>query len=193
MGASAPRVVVIGTSLGGMRALQLVLGGLANDFPLPVAVVQHRGTETAQSQLAPLLQLYSALPISEAEDKQPFQGGRVYLAPPDYHLLVGDGRLALSVDERVQHARPSIDVLFESAADTYREGVQAVVLTGASADGALGAQRVKRHGGTVVAQDPKTAEAPAMPRAAIAAGAVDCVLPLPEIAAYLNVTAQGPR
>jgi two-component system chemotaxis response regulator CheB len=188
-----PQLVVIGTSLGGMRALQTVLGGLRYDFPSAVAVVQHRGVDATPSQLAPLLQLHCALPLAEAEDKLPLVGGRVYLAPSDYHLLVDQGRFALSVDERVLHARPSIDVLFESAADAYRERVLAVLLTGASADGAQGARRVKKQGGTVVAQDPATAEAPTMPKAAIAAGVVDSVLPLDEIAPFLNLTAQGVR
>jgi two-component system, chemotaxis family, protein-glutamate methylesterase/glutaminase len=183
---ASPRLVVVGTSLGGMRALQTVLGGLTFDFPLPVAVVQHRGADVTPSQMAPLLQLHSALPVAEAEDKQTFQAGHIYLAPSDYHLLVDAGKFALTVDERVQHARPSIDVLFESAADAYREAVLAVVLTGASADGAQGALRIKRRGGTVVAQDPLTAEAPTMPQAAITAGAVDRVLLLAEIAPYLN-------
>ena len=163
--------------------------GLAADFPLPIVIVQHRGADWdgQQSQLTRLLQLHCALPVVEANDKEPLTGGRVYLAPPDYHLLVDAGRLALSVDERVQHARPSVDVLFESAADSYREGVLGVVLTGASGDGAHGAACIKRRGGNVVAQDPRDAEAPTMPEAAIAAGAVDRVLPLGEIAAFLNV------
>ena len=183
------RVVVVGCSLGGMRALEVVLGGLQPDFPLPIAIVQHRGAEWEgqQSQLARLLQLHCALPIAEAGDKDPLVGGRIYLAPPDYHLLVDDGMLALSVDARVYHARPSVDVLFESAAEAYRDGVLGVLLTGASADGTAGAQRIKQHGGTVVAQDPKGAESPIMPGAAISAGAVDRVLPLDEIAPYLNV------
>lgn len=183
------RVVVVGCSLGGMRALEIVLGGLQPDFPLPIAIVQHRGAEWEgqQSQLARLLQRHSALPIGEAGDKDPLVGGHVYLAPPDYHLLVDDGLLALSVDARVYHARPSVDVLFESAAEAYREGVLGVLLTGASADGTAGAQRIKQRGGTVVAQDPKSAESPIMPGAAISAGAVDRVLPLDEIAPYLNV------
>lgn len=183
------RVVVVGCSLGGMRALEIVLGGLQPDFPLPIAIVQHRGAEWEgqQSQLARLLQLHCALPIGEAGDKDPLVGGRVYLAPPDYHLLVDDGMLALSVDARVYHARPSVDVLFESAAEAYRDGVLGVLLTGASADGTAGAQRIKQRGGTVVAQDPKSAESPIMPGAAISAGAVDHVLPLDEIAPYLNV------
>lgn len=186
MTARKAEIVVVGTSLGGMHALQTVLGGLTFDFPLPVAVVQHRAAEAGHSHLARLLQLHCALPVSDADDKQRFAAGCVYLAPPDYHLLVDVGHFVLSVDERVQHARPSIDVLFESAADSYGDGVLAVVLTGASADGADGARRVRRRGGQVVAQDPATAEAGTMPGAAIAAGVVDRVLPLGEIAAFLN-------
>jgi two-component system chemotaxis response regulator CheB len=188
-GGGAPaRIVVIGTSLGGLHALEVLLGGFAIDFPLPIAVVQHRGVDAeARSLLTSLLQLGCVLPVVEADDKQPLQGGRVYFGPPDYHLLVERGQLALSTDARVCHARPSIDVLFESAADAYGDGVIAVVLTGASADGAAGATRVRERGGTVVAQDPRGAEAPAMPAAAIATGAVHHVLPLDEIAPFLHV------
>jgi two-component system chemotaxis response regulator CheB len=186
--AAPVKLVVIGTSLGGMRALETILHGLMPDFPLPIAIVQHRGVDAEpQSQLSGLLQLHCVLPLCEANDKDALIGGRVFLAPPDYHLLVDDGRFALSIDERVQYARPSIDVLFESAADSYREGVLGVILTGASADGAQGARSIKRRGGSVIAQDPRTAEAPAMPAAAIAAGAVDRILPLAEIAPFLNL------
>jgi two-component system chemotaxis response regulator CheB len=188
------RLVVMGTSLGGMQALEVVLRELMPDFPLPIAVVQHRGVDaTVQSELTRLLQLHCALPIVEAGDKDPIRGGTVYLAPPDYHLLVDRGRFALSIDARVCHARPSIDVLFESAADSLRQALLAVVLTGASADGTAGARRVKERGGVVVAQDPRTAESAVMPQAAINAGVVDRVLPLPEIAAYLNVASVNHR
>jgi two-component system chemotaxis response regulator CheB len=184
------RIVVVGTSLGGMRAIETILRGLVADFPLPIAIVQHRGVDLdPQSQLTRLLQLHCALPVCEANDKDLLTGGRVYVAPADYHLLIDEGRFALSIDDRVSYARPSIDVLFESAADSYREGVLGCVLTGASADGAYGATCIKRRGGSVVAQDPATAEAPLMPQAAITAGAVDRVLPLGEIAAFLNLAA----
>lgn len=186
------KLVVVGTSLGGLNALEAVLRGLPADFPVPMAVVQHRGVEI-EAMLVPLLQRHSALPVSEANDKEPLVGGHVYVAPPDYHLLVDGGRMALSTDERVLHARPSIDVLFESAADSYREAVLGVVLTGASSDGTNGAMRIKRLGGRVVAQDPATAEAPLMPRAVIDAGAADRVLPLDEIAPFLNVMVQDWR
>jgi two-component system chemotaxis response regulator CheB len=187
-----PELVVVGTSMGGLAALTTVLRALGTDFPLPVVVVQHRGTEP-DSRMATLLQQHCALPVSEANDKEPLTAGHVYLAPADYHLLVDAGCLALSTEGRVLHARPSIDVLFESAADSYREGVLAVVLTGASTDGTKGAAKVRRRGGRVVAQDPETAEAPLMPRAVIDAGAADTVLPLREIGAYLNAVVVGYR
>jgi two-component system chemotaxis response regulator CheB len=181
-------MVVVGTSLGGMSALEIILRELMPDFPLPIAVVQHRGIDpAAQSELASLLQMHSAVPIVEAGDKDPIRGGTVYLAPSDYHLLVDGDRFALSIDARVCHARPAIDVLFESAADSYGAALLALLLTGASADGTAGAQRVKERGGVVVAQDPKTAESAVMPQSAIRAGVVDRVMPLKEIAAYLNV------
>src|SRR5579863_8586893 len=163
-------MIVVGTSLGGLHALETLLHGLPPGFPIPVAVVQHRGPE--ESSLASLLQLHCALPVAEVNDKDRVIAGRVYLAPADYHLLVEGGRFALSTDARVQHARPSIDVLFESAADTYHDRLLGVILTGASADGAAGALRIKHCGGRVVAQDPTSAEAPTMPRAAISAGGV---------------------
>ena len=112
--------------------------------------------------------------------------GRVYLAPRDYHLLVERGHFALSTEAPVYFARPSIDVLFESAADAYGEGVVGVVLTGANGDGARGLARIKAAGGLAVVQEPATARAPEMPSAAIEAADVDRVLPLPEIAAFLN-------
>ena len=177
-------LVVIGCSLGGLHALETVLHGLPPGFPLPVAVVQHRAAE--ESTLASLLQLHCALPVAEVNDKDRLVAGRVYIAPADYHLLVDGGRFALSTDDRVLYARPSIDVLFESAADAYRDRVIGVILTGASADGTQGALRIKQKGGRVVAQDPETAEAPVMPRAAIAAGAVEEVLGLDDIALYLS-------
>lgn len=189
MSAPAVKLVVVGTSMGGLHALETLLRGLPADFPVPLAVVQHRGVE-ADELLVPLLQHHAALPVTEANDKEPLVSGHVYVAPPDYHLLIDGGRLALSTDERVLHARPSIDVLFESAADSYRDGVVGVVLTGASSDGTNGALRIKRCGGQVVAQDPASADAPLMPRSVIAAGVVDRVLPLDEIAPWLNIATQ---
>lgn len=173
-------IVVLGTSLGGLRALELVLSALPANFELPIAVVQHR-LKAADELLSGLLQSYSKLPVIEPEDKQPLRVGHIYVAPADYHLLVGRGVLSLSTEETVNYARPAIDVLFESAAAAYRTGVVAVVLTGASADGAQGVKKVKSQGGYVIVQQPSEAESAVMPRASIDSGVVDEVLPLAEI------------
>ena len=183
--ASKPALVVVGCSLGGYNALQVILGGLPRDYPLPIAIVQHRGVDS--EILASALQELTPLPVREADDKEPIVPGCVYVAPPDYHLLVEVGRFALSTDPRVLSARPSIDMLFESAADAYLDRVIAVVLTGQSRDGAQGAARVKKRGGVVVVQEPSTAEARILPDSAIAASTPDRILPLEDIAAFLKV------
>lgn len=177
-------IVVVGTSRGGMSALRVLLGGMPAAFPLPIAIVQHRAKESDDA-LITYLRTHSALPVSEAADKAPIFPGQVYLAPADYHLLVESGAFALSTEGPVSFARPSIDVLFESAAAAYGRGVTAVVLTGANHDGALGARTVKARGGRLIVEDPATAQSDAMPRAAMAA-APDCVLPLAAIAPYLR-------
>jgi two-component system chemotaxis response regulator CheB len=177
-------LVVVGASWGGLRALSTLLDGLPADLGAPVVIAQHRAPRSTDG-LAKLLQQHSAVSVCEVEDKMQIEPGNVFLAPPDYHLLVERGHLGRSLDERVQHSRPSIDVLFESAARAYGSGVAAVVLTGANADGAEGLQAVKRAGGFTVVQDPATAESPVMPEAAIASGAADKVLPLSDIAPFL--------
>jgi two-component system chemotaxis response regulator CheB len=184
------RLVVIGASLGGMDALKIVLGGLPADFPMAVAVAQHRGVDRV-GDLPTLLGRYCAIPIVEPEDKDPISPGRVYLAPAGYHLLVEPGRFALSVDAPKLYARPSIDVLFESAAESYGRDVIGVVLTGTSEDGAAGVAAVKRHGGLVLVQDPEQAEGRALPDAALRAISPDRVLPLRKIAAYLSLASLG--
>jgi two-component system, chemotaxis family, protein-glutamate methylesterase/glutaminase len=175
---------VVGSSAGGLRAVSTLLSGIPADFAAAVVVAQHRSVASSDA-LARLLQASSPLPVREAEDKDPLTPGQVYLAPPDYHLLVDRNALSLSVTDRVQYSRPSIDVLFESAADSYGSHVVAVVLTGANADGAKGLARVHAAGGVTVVQDPETAESAAMPQAALATGAADKVLPLSEIATFL--------
>jgi len=176
----------MGSSWGGLHALETILSGLASDFRTPIVIAQHRSVDSGSSALARMLSLRSGLEVSEADDKEPIEAGHVYLAPADYHLLVEPEGLALSTEDMVQHSRPSIDVLFDSAADTYSDGLVAVILTGANADGAYGVRRVKRRGGVTIAQDPASAEKRAMPDAAIATGAVDYVLPLEEIAPKLR-------
>lgn len=177
-------LVAIGTSLGGLHALETLLSGLPKQFPLAVAIVQHRYRESGDT-LSRLLQNYSALPVREPEDKEAIAPGTVYLAPADYHLLVEPGNFALSTEAPVTYARPSIDVLFESAADAYAERTIGVILTGANHDGVQGLAVIKAHAGLTIAQEPKTAECPIMPAAAIAAVTVDWILPLPEIAPLL--------
>jgi len=179
----APSLVVIGTSLGGLKALQVVLPGLPAGFPLPLVVVQHRGKDPDDG-LSRLLAGQCALPVAEPLDKEPLLPGRIYIAPAEYHLLVEVGHLALSTEAPVNHARPSVDVLFESAAESYGAATLAVVLTGASHDGAAGAARIKMRNGLVVAQDPASAESRIMPEAAIASSGAQ-VMSLAQIAAFL--------
>ncbi|MBX3221131.1 MAG: chemotaxis protein CheB [Labilithrix sp.] len=184
-----PHVVVMGTSAGGLRALERILGGLPAIFSIPIVAVQHRSRDS--ELFATVMRGLVALPVREAEDKEELTAPGIYLAPPDYHLLLEPGRLALSTDEPVSFSRPSIDVLFESAADAYGPGVLGVLLTGANHDGSRGCARIRAAGGVAIVQDPRTAESPEMPSAAIASGAADRVLALAEIAGELVHRSQG--
>jgi len=175
---------VIGASVGGLAAMQVILPALPEDLPVPLVFVQHR-VKSGDSGLCKYLQQWSRLPIVEPEDKEGIRPRRVYLAPRDYHLLIERGSFALSTEAPVAYARPSIDALFESAADVYQESVIGVVLTGTGQDGARGLAKIKALGGLAVVEDPATAEARAMPEAAIAATRVDRILPLTEIAPFL--------
>ena len=177
-------IVVIGASLGGLKALEVVLGALPKSFSLPIAVVQHR-RQDSEERLVALLTKHVAIPVCEPDDKDELAPGRVYVAPSDYHLLVEAEGFGLSTDAPVCHARPSIDVLFESAASAYGNRTVGVILTGANQDGAEGATRIKERGGVMVVQDPKTAESAAMPRAVLEATDADHVLPLTEIGPFL--------
>jgi len=181
-------LIVIGCSMGGMHALERIFSTLPEGFTVPIVVAQHR-YKTSSDALPAYFRRHSKLQVVDATDKQWVQPGHVYMAPADYHLLVDrsgeHGELSLSVDAAVAYSRPSIDVLFESAADAYRQSVIGVVLTGANSDGTRGSLRIKQRGGFVIAQDPSTAEAPAMPEAAIAAGRVDRILPLDRIGPFL--------
>jgi two-component system, chemotaxis family, protein-glutamate methylesterase/glutaminase len=177
-------VVVVGTSLGGFSALQVLLSGLPREFRPPIVIVQHRG-KSDDAGLARILSEMTPLPVLEPNDKDPLEAGCVYLAPADYHLLIERGRVALSTEGPVNYARPSIDVLFESAADAYGGGVIGVILTGSNNDGARGCARIKDRGGVVLVQRPEDAESGIMPAAAIAATRVDQILPLSEISTAL--------
>jgi two-component system, chemotaxis family, protein-glutamate methylesterase/glutaminase len=188
----AYELVVIGASWGGLAALERVLGGLPSGFDTPIAVAQHRSADGGSTSLARLLSSHSTLPVTDVEDKQPIERGRVYLAPPDYHLYVDEDGFALSVDDAVLYSRPSIDVLFESAADHYRESLIAVVLTGANEDGAHGIAAVKRLGGYTIVQNPVEAERSEMPRAAMRAIDPDKVLSLEAIPSELAALTSTP-
>ena len=181
-------LIAIGCSLGGMNALQTILSNLTRDFCVPIVVAQHRHRRSSEA-LPEYFRRRTDMKVVDAEDKQWIEPGHVYLAPADYHLFIerngARGELSLSVDDAVRHSRPSIDVLFESAAEAYGDRLLGIVLTGANDDGARGAARIKALGGMVVAQDPATAEAPAMPRATIEAVQVDRILRLEEIAPFL--------
>jgi two-component system chemotaxis response regulator CheB len=161
-------VVAIGTSWGGLAALTTLLGELPADFNVPVVVVQHRSNDS-ERLLAQLLQDATALRVSEIEDKDELAPGTVHLAPANYHVLIEEGYVSLTVEEPVRFSRPSIDVMLSSAADTYGSAAVGVVLTGANEDGARGLAHIVKRGGLALVQDPKTAEIPIMPEAAIRA------------------------
>jgi two-component system chemotaxis response regulator CheB len=179
------KIVVIGTSLGGLSALQVLLSGLEPKLGVAIAIVQHRHKDS-DHMLKEILQRQLTASIREVEDKDELKAGQIYLAPPDYHLLIEPDYFSLSTDEPVCFARPSIDVLFESAVDTYGAQTIGVILTGANQDGAQGLARIKQAGGFTIVQDPVTAENSTMPQAAIDATPVDAILPLEAIAPYLN-------
>lgn len=178
--------VVMGGSAGALEALSLILPALPAAFPLPILIVVHVPADPP-SVLAELLQSKCALRVKEAEDKEPIEPGTVYFAPPDYHLLVEvNGAIALSCDDPLMYSRPSIDVLFESAADYFGETLLAVVLSGANSDGAAGALAIQGRGGRVLVQAPDSAYVRAMPQAALDKCPDAVSLSALEIAAYLE-------
>ena len=177
-------IVVVGTSWGGLAAVRAILGGLPQNFDIPIVVVQHRHRDSA-SMLGRFITRYTHMPVCDVEDKMPVEPGHLYVAPPDYHTLVEHGHLALSTEAPVRHSRPSIDVMLMSAAASYAHRTVGVVLTGANSDGALGLRRVADVGGLPVVQDPATAEMPVMPQAAIDAVPQARVFSLERIASFL--------
>ena len=178
------RFIGIGTSLGGTAALRVLLPALPAELPAVVALVFHRA-QGVDETLAQFLRKNCRLQIEEAQDKTPIRTGRLYFAPSDYHLLVEDNHFALSTEATVSYARPSIDVLFESAAEAYGKKAVGIVLTGAGHDGARGMAEIKRRGGLTIVQAPETAECSSMPNAAMATGMVDRALALEDIVPFL--------
>lgn len=178
-------IVVIGTSWGGLRALKDLIGALPESYGIPIVIVQHRHRDS-ESILAGLLQECTPLRVCEVEDKQPILAGHVFVAPPDYHLLVEHGSLELSTEAPVRYSRPSIDVTFSSAADSYGDRAVGVVLTGANADGSQGLARIVARRGLGFVQDPGEAVSPTMPAAAMKAVPEARVMSIPAIAAELG-------
>jgi two-component system, chemotaxis family, protein-glutamate methylesterase/glutaminase len=178
--------VVVGASAGGVEALAELLPALPATFRPSLLIVLHLPRERP-SLLVEIFARRCARPIREADDKEPVEPGTVYFAPPDYHMLVEKNRqIALSADEPVHFSRPSIDVLFESAAEVYGEHLLGIILTGGNQDGAAGLHAVHRAGGVTVVQQPDSAKVPLMVVAALQRGPVDFVLSLPEIAQLLG-------
>jgi two-component system, chemotaxis family, protein-glutamate methylesterase/glutaminase len=178
-------VIVIGGSAGAMTALVELLPGFPADFPVPLVIAVHLHPRQDNAHIERLAS-HCALRVKEADEKESIQAGIVYLAPPNYHLLIENDRtFSLSIDERVNYARPAIDVLFETAAQVYGPQTIGVVLTGANSDGANGLQLIKERGGLAIVQEPKTAESTFMPQAALEATPVDHVLAVPEIGKLL--------
>jgi two-component system chemotaxis response regulator CheB len=177
--------IVIGASAGGVEALGLILPALPAKFKPALLIVLHLPRERP-SLLVEIYEKRCALPIREAEDKEPIEPGTVYFAPPDYHMLVERNRqIALSTDEPVHYSRPSVDVLFESAADVFGNRLLGVILTGANEDGASGLHAIHRAGGVTVVQQPDSAKVPLMVVSALQRHPADFVLSLPQIAALL--------
>jgi two-component system, chemotaxis family, protein-glutamate methylesterase/glutaminase len=186
-------IVAIAASAGGITALGRVLGALPANFPVPVVVVQHLDPRH-KTIIAEVLGRRAKMPVRLAEEGDRAEPGTIYVAPPNHHLLVGaEGTLTLSSSELVHFVRPSVDLLFESVAASYGSRAIACVLTGSGSDGAMGASAVKSRGGTVVAEDPELAEFRGMPDAAVAAGAVDFILPLDEIAQVIRGLVEASR
>ena len=166
--APAYQLILIGTSWGGLAALRTVIAALPPDFPIPIAIVQHRHRDS-DGLLARFLQGHTGLCVCEVEDKQPIEPGNVFIAPANYHLYVERGSFSLSIDAPVRYSRPSIDVTMMSAADAYGHALVGIILTGANADGSAGLRRMANAGALAVVQDPATAEMPVMPQAALRA------------------------
>jgi two-component system chemotaxis response regulator CheB len=179
-------IAALAASAGGVVGLGRLLSEIREDFPIPLVVVQHLDPRH-RTVIAEVLGRRSRLAVKLAEEGETIVAGTVYIAPPDHHLLVGAGGvLSLTRSELVHFVRPSADLLFESVAGAYGDRALACLLTGTGKDGAMGVTAVHSRGGTVIVEDPETAEFAGMPRGAIATGEVDFVLPLEEIAGVMS-------
>ncbi len=178
-------MIAFGASLGGFDAVSGILAALPADFSTPITIIQHRAADRDVS-LVDRLRRRTGKNVIEADDKLAVQRNTVVVAPGDYHLMVDEQGYALSTDEPFNYSRPSIDVFLETAAEFYRASLIAVLLTGATEDGAKGAQCVQQHGGTVIVQKPEEAEASVLPKAAVKAAADSYVMSLADIAPFIS-------
>lgn len=177
--------VVIGASAGGLQAFLTLLAGIPENYTLPIVIVQHRAKEE-KYLLENVLQQKCRIKVKQADEKEQITAGFVYVAPPNYHLLVEhDKTFSLSSDKTVKYSRPSIDVLFETAAEVYKDGLVGIILTGSNSDGANGMKAIRRHNGLTIAQNPDEAQYPEMPAASIRTGAIKRILLLKEIHQFL--------
>ena len=173
--------IVIGVSSGGMNAMNILFSLLPKDFNTPIIIVQHISARS-NNQWITLLNDNTNLCIKEVDEKEKIEKGTIYFAAPNYHLMIEQNKtFSLTVDERVNFARPSIDVLFESAAEAYKDKLIGVVLTGSNTDGTNGIKRIQECGGLTIIQDPDSAESSYMPASAITAIKPDYILSLEEI------------
>src|SRR5437879_1256735 len=186
-------IVALGASMGGVETLSKLVASLPGDFKAPLLVVMHTSAH-GPGLLPQILGRAGRLPAKHAEEGDRIAPGNIYVAPPDQHLLVEDGHLRLSRGPLVNRSRPSVDVLFQSAAEAYGAQVIGVVLTGSLSDGVAGLQRIKANGGTTIVQDPNDALCPEMPLNALRAGSIDYTVPLAEIPALIaELIARGPQ
>lgn len=175
------QAIVVGVSAGGMEAMKTIFPALPKDFCIPVIIVQHLSAHS-DSQWISIINKSCHLQVKEADEKEKIQKGHIYIAPPNYHLLIEDNHtFSLTIGERVSYARPSIDVLFESAAIVFKDRLIGIVLTGANHDGSSGLKKIRECGGLCIVQDPKTATSSFMPASALAAITPDYVLEIKDI------------
>lgn len=184
-------LIVIGASSGGMQAVMQIVAGLKETFVIPVVIVLHQ-LKNSKGRLVGILQSKTKIPVVEPLDKEEIRESTIYVAPPDYHLLIGGNRLfGYSYSEAINYSRPSIDVLFETASLAFRANLAGVLLTGANEDGAKGMQCIGKNNGLTLVEDPATAEMPVMPRAAIELREPDKIITLNEISKQLNKLEYG--
>lgn len=182
-------IIVIGASSGGIQALEILVRGLSPDLPAAVFVVLHVGAHP--SILPDILRRVSTVPVIHATDKARIENGKIYVAPPDHHLILSPGHVHITRGPKENNARPSINTLFRTAASAYGNRVAGIVLTGSLNDGTVGLWEIKRHGGITIVQDPTEALYPSMPQSALDSVQIDYILKVADMAPLLSKLAIG--